>query len=207
MRANKKALIAAVFGAVALAAPAAGMAQQPPERGAYVGVSIAHTEFQKTCEAVLVKCDNSDFGGKGFLGYRMNRNFALEGGYARFGTAKGRGTIGGQAANFDRDVLAWDIALVGTWPLSQGMSIFGKFGFNRADTKFTGELNGGRVDVNEKSTGGTYGAGFQVELGSHFAVRVEWQRYRSMGGPGITPFLRADKDDIDAVGAGVIYKF
>ena len=68
MRTNKKALIAAVVGAVALAAPAVGMAQQPQERGAYVGVSIAHTEFQKTCEGVVVSCDNSDFGGKGFLG-------------------------------------------------------------------------------------------------------------------------------------------
>src|SRR6266850_3537653 len=204
MRANKKALIAAVFGAVALAAPAVGMAQQPPERGAYIGFSIAHTEFQHTCEGVVVSCDNSDFGGKGFVGYRLNRNFAVEGGYAKFGTAKGRGTIGGQAANFDRDVLAWDIALVGTLPLGQGMSVFGKLGVNRADTKFTGELSGGRVDVNEKSTGSTYGAGFQVELGSHFAVRVEWQKYRSTGGPSLEPYIRAAKDDIDAVGAGLI---
>ena len=207
MRANKKALIAAVFGAVALAAPAAGMAQQPPERGAYVGVSIAHTEFQKTCDGVVVSCDNSDFGGKAFLGYRMNRNFALEGGYARFGTAKGRGTVGGQAANFDRDVLAWDIALVGILPLSQGMSVFGKLGVNRSDTKFTGEVNGGPVDVSEKSTAATWGAGFQVEVGSHFAMRVEWQRYRSTGGPTLAPYLLAAKDDIDFVGAGLIFKF
>src|SRR5436190_85650 len=116
MRANKKALIAAVFGAVALAAPAVGMAQQPPERGAYVGFSIA-------------------------------------------------------------------------------------------DTEFTGDLSGGRVDVNERSTGSTYGARFQVELGRHFAVRVEWQKYRSTGGPSLEPYIRAAKDDIDAVGAGLIYKF
>jgi OOP family OmpA-OmpF porin len=208
MRADKKALIAAVFGAVGLAAPATGMAQQPPERGGYVGVSIAHTDFQKTCQDLVVSCDSSDFGGKAFAGYRINRNWAVEGGYAKFGTAKGRGVIGGQAANFDRDVLAWDLTLVGSIPFSQGMSVFGKLGINRSETQFQGALNGSRFDTHDKKLASTYGAGFQVEVGSHFAMRVEWQRYNNTGGPSLTPFLGThSEDDVNFVGAGIIYKF
>ena len=206
MRANKKALIAA-FSAVALAAPMLALAQQPVERGGYLGLTIGHTRFQSTCKDLVIPCDNSDFGGRGFAGYRFSRNLALEGGYANLGTAKANGTIGGVPANFDRDASAWDLSLLLSANFSQGMSLFGRFGIIHSETQFKGTVNGGPVDANEKSNAFTYGAGFQVDFSRHLAVRAEWIRYNNTGGQSLNAYIPSGEDDINYLGAGVIWKF
>jgi OOP family OmpA-OmpF porin len=208
MKTNKKALIGAVLGAAVLGVPAAGMAQQQPNvRGGYIGASAGHVSYAKTCESLAIGCDDSDAGVKLFGGYRFSRNLAVEGAYTNLGTATGNGTISGLAANFDRDVSAWDISMLIGAPISQQFSFFGRLGFMRSETQFKGTLLGASVDVSEKKSSFTYGLGAQMELGKSVAVRAEWQRYTNTGGPGLKPYLTADEVDIDFVSVGLIWKF
>jgi OmpA-OmpF porin, OOP family len=205
---KNKALIGAVLGAFVLAAPAASSAQQIKERAWYVGGSAGGTSFDKTCDQVLVGCDKTDSGGKFFIGRQFSRHLAIEGGYAKLGTAKASGTIAGLPATFDRDANAWDVSAVMFVPLGDRLSLFGKLGFSRSETKFKGTVAGGPVDVSEKRNAYTFGAGAQYSIGRSLAVRAEFQRYTKTGGPSLTPYVgSAAEDTVDLASLGILWKF
>jgi len=195
--------------AAAAAAPALCVAQQPQDRGWYVGASAGISDFKRTCDSLLVGCDSNDFAWKLFGGYQLNRNVSFEGGYADLGEARGDGTIGGLPASFDRSVTAWDLAGVLWAPLGERFSLFGKLGVMRSRTKLRGTLAGGPADASENNTTAyTFGAGVQYKVGAQAALRAEWQKYPNTGGPSIEPFLpSSSKDDIDLFTLGLTWKF
>ena len=208
MTKKNKTLIGALIGAFVLAAPAISSAQQVKERAWYVGGSAGGTSFDKTCDQVVAGCDKTDSGGKFFIGRQFSRHLAVEGGYVNLGAAKANGTIGGLPATFDRDANAWDVSAVILVPRGERLSLLGKLGFARSETKFKGTVAGGPVDVSEKRNAYTFGAGAQYSIGRSLAVRAEFQRYTKTGGPSLTPYIgSAAEDTVDFASLGALWKF
>ena len=121
-----------------------------------------------------------------FGGYRVNRNAAVELGYADLSEA----TIGGNTANAD----AWELSGLGMVPLGERFSAYGRLGFYRAEARGGG--------ISETNIDLTFGLGAQYEVNRNVGVRLEWQRYADLGGGafgGVT--------DQDVVWLNAIYRF
>ncbi len=181
--------------------------------GANVGQSRATIDDARITSGLLdggftsaaILDDDRNTGYKIYGGYQFNRNFALEGGYfdlGKFGfnattvpAGTLNGTIGLRGLNLD---------LVGTLPITQRFSAFGRLGVNYADAKdsFTGT---GLVKVlnanpSQRDTNLKVGLGVQYAFNESLALRTEIERYRINDAVG-------NKGDIDLVSIGLIYRF
>jgi len=186
MRRDKKVFLAAMLGAAVMAAPAVGMAQARGETGWYAGISIGQSDAKDFCSGVP-NCDSKDTAFRILGGYQINRNFAAEIGYHDFGKAASvpTGDLKGNAL---------ELVGVGSWPIANQFSIYGKLGLFRGEVKGFGEK--------ETNTDVTYGAGVQYDVARNIGVRGEWQRYTKLGGG-----IFGVKSDVDVLSIGAIYRF
>ena len=182
--------------------------------GFNIGGSKANIDDARIANSVLgggftttsITEDNRDTGYKLFGGYKVNKNFALEGGYFNLGkfgftatTAAPRaGTLSGnikfQGLNLDA---------VGILPITQKFSAFGRVGLNYAETRdrFSGT---GSVLLNsnpsKRDTNIKFGLGLQYDFTERLGMRVEAERYRINDAVG-------NKGDIDLISVGLVYQF
>ena len=144
-------------------------------------------------------------GYKLFGGYQINRNFAVEGGYfdlGKFGYTANTtpaGTLSG-----DMRVRGLNLDLVGTLPMSERFSAFGRVGLNYAQAKDSFSSTGAVIATNpnpsEKGTNYKLGVGLQYALSDALSVRGELERYRVKDGVG-------NRGHIDMASVGLVYRF
>jgi OmpA-OmpF porin, OOP family len=179
---SKKMLIAGLLGAgVALSASTAFAQAQSPW---YIGASFGQSQFSDACNTIP-SCDDKDTAFRVLGGYQINRTFAAELGYHDLGEA----SASGQSYKGN----AWELVGVGSFPVANQFSIYGKLGFYRGEAKA-----GGTKETNNDLT---FGAGVQYDFSRNLGVRGEWQRYGKMGGGALV------ETDVDVLSAGVVYKF
>lgn len=142
---------------------------------------------------------------KGYIGYQMNKYLALEGGYFDLGnfgytaTTTPAGTLTG-----DADIRGINLDLVGTLPLTERFSAFGRIGVTRAETRDTFRGTGA-VQVNnpnprEHANNLKAGVGLQYALTDAWTARLELERYRINDAVG-------NRGDIDTATFGLVYRF
>jgi len=148
--------------------------------------------------------DNRDNGYKLFGGYQYNKNFAVEAGYfdlGKFGymaTVVPAGTLTGTIK-----LKGLNLDAVGTLPLTEKFSAFGRLGLNYAQARdsFTGigvtvlNPNPSKNDTNYK-----FGAGLQYAFTESLGMRVEAERYRINDAVG-------NRGDVDMYSLGLVYRF
>jgi OmpA-OmpF porin, OOP family len=191
---TKSALAIVAVAATLFALPA--QAQRAPEPGFYVGGTIGESKWKDACSGLGggVSCDDTDTAVKIFGGYQMNQFFAGEFGYVNLGKSKA------SSGPFTDDIKAhaWELSAVGSWPVVDRFSIFGRLGLYFADveedTNFAGNFKHSNNDL-------TFGFGVRYDFTRNLAVRGEWQRYNDVGGGDI------GKSDIDLLGITLIWKF
>jgi OOP family OmpA-OmpF porin len=149
--------------------------------------------------------DDRDTGYKLFAGYKLNRNFALEGGFfdlGKFGFTATTAPAGTLTGNIRLRGLNLDA--VGILPITERFSAFGRAGLNYAEAKDsfsgTGAVNVIRPNPSERETNYKFGAGLQYDFTQSLGVRLEAERYRINDGVG-------NKGDIDLVSVGLVYRF
>lgn len=107
--------------------------------------------------------DDNGFGFKAGLGYRVNRFFAVEGGYAYLGktdidtggTAKSSGFI---------------LDAVGHYPMASNIDAIGRLGLYSGNNKATGVESKTKMTVK-------LGLGVEYKLHSNMSLRGEWEHY------------------------------
>ena len=168
----------------------------------YVGASIGKAEAKDVCTGVNsisgATCDDKDTTWKIFGGYQFNRNFALEIGYSDGGEVKA--SAFGVNASIEASV--FELVGVGTLPLGNNFSLYGKIGLYRADTEATATAGALSVREEESNTDLTFGIGAQFDLSKRFAIRAEWQRYQDVDG-GDT----IGEGDVDVISIGALFRF
>jgi OOP family OmpA-OmpF porin len=197
MRRDKKVLLAAMLGATVMAAPAVSIAQARGETGWYLGGGIGQSQAKDGCTGVGgpgVSCDDKDTAIKILGGYNFNRNLAAELGYTDLSKAKASG--GGVTAEIKST--AWELVGVGSYPIANQFSVYGKLGLYVAETKASSN-----VGISAKKTNNdlTYGLGVRYDFSREVGVRGEWQRYGKVGGGDI------GKSDVDVISVGVVWNF
>lgn len=153
----------------------------------------------------VIKDDDLDAGYKGFLGYRMNRYFALELGYIDFGkfgytaTVQPPGSLTGviklRGVNLDA---------IGILPLGDRLSAYVRAGMIYAEAKDTfvgtGFVNVLDPDPKANDTNFSFGIGLDYAFNDAWSVRGEAERYRIDDAVG-------NKGDIDLLSLGLVYRF
>jgi OOP family OmpA-OmpF porin len=196
-----------------MAAPYALAAEPGWYLGANIGQSQATIDTDRIRGGLLgsgltagpIDENDRDGGYKLFGGYQLNRHFAVEGGYfdlGQFGfstTTTPTGTLNG-----DIKLKGINLDLVGTLPISERFSAFGRIGVARsqASDTFTGT---GAVTVlnpnpSARSNNLKVGLGLEYAFTPAFSLRTEIERYRVDDAVG-------NKGDVDLISLGLVYRF
>jgi len=176
------------------------------DAGFYLGASIGQSKAKDTCDdSGAISCDDTDTAWKIFAGYQFNRHFAVEAGYtdlgevslsAASGTSSVRGTIG---------LSAFELMAVGSFPVADRFSLYGKLGLYRAETEQKLQVTLGTLTVSdnktEKNADLTFAFGARFDVTRNLGIRAEWQRYLNVGGGEI------GEDDVDVLSVGVLWRF
>lgn len=212
----KSTRISAALGLATLAALASlpAMAQDSGwYGGASVGQSRATIDDARINSGLLsggftsstIVDDDRSTGYKIFGGYQLNKNFAVEGGYfdlGKFGYSAT--TVPAGTLNGTMKVRGLNLDLVGTLPLTEKFSVFGRVGVNYAQTRDhfsgTGAVNVTNPNPRKNDTNYKAGLGLQYAFTDSLAMRLEAERYRINDAVG-------NKGDVDLYSVGLVYRF
>ena len=110
----------------------------------------------------------------GFVGYNFHQNFAVEGGYRRLanhdiyiGAPTGSSFVEGSAK-----VDQAHLSLVGSLPVGESFSLYGRLGVNRLEAK----VSGGGYSDKDSTTKALYGVGVSYAFSPAVSARVEVQK-------------------------------
>jgi OOP family OmpA-OmpF porin len=152
-----------------------------------------------------IQDDDRSTGFKVFGGYQLNRNFAIEGGYfdlGKFGytaTTTPPGTLTG-----DIKLRGLNLDLVGTLPVTDRFSAFGRVGLNYAEARDTfrgtGAVTVRNPNPSTRDTNFKIGAGLQYAVTDALSLRGEIERYRVNDAVG-------NRGHVDMVSVGLVYYF
>jgi OOP family OmpA-OmpF porin len=187
------------------------------EAGWYGGLSVGQTRARIDDPRIIsgllgagftttsINDDNRDTGYKAFAGYQLNKNFALEGGYfdlGKFGfTAVTANSSGPGTLNGDIKLSGVNLDAVGTAPINDRFSVFGRLGINYADAKDSFSGSGvTNPSPSKHDTNYKFGLGAQYAFSPLWALRAEAERYRVNDALG-------NKGDIDLWSLGLTYRF
>jgi OOP family OmpA-OmpF porin len=177
-----------------LAAAMAGNAHSQEANYYYFGVGAgqSHSQlneadttssmFGPNTGASLQGHEQQDTAYKIFGGYQFNRNFALEAGYFNLGKFSYRAAAGPSTLNGTYEVEGLNLDMIGTLPMSERFSVFGRLGAQYANTRDsfsgTGTLTPTGGNPSKRDTNLKVGLGVQYDISPSMQVRAEAERYR-----------------------------
>jgi OmpA-OmpF porin, OOP family len=156
---------------------------QENDKGFYIGGGVGQfnlklDDVDQTDEAIE-RLDDSDTSWKGFVGYRFNQYFAVEGAYVDFGRPSDRFTTAGSGGDFSAELSGFEPSVIGTIPIGP-LELFGKIGYLFYDVKASVDLdNGPGFDSSSSEQDLTYGGGVGMTFFGHLNARLEYERIDS----------------------------
>ena len=180
------------MGVVAGAALFAASAQA---EGWYVGADAGRSSTG-TIYPGLNMTKSTDTVGGVFLGYQFNRNWGVEGFYS--GAGKFSAVGGATSVSGKTDVYGLD--LIGTLPLADAFSLYGRLGYANAKTSASSSPAG---YSGSNRGAATYGLGGEYDVTPQVGVRLGWDRYGAdVSNAGVT-----NNFNINVWSVGILYKF
>ena len=157
-----------VVVAAALALGASGVYAQ--DAGWYGGLDLGRSRLSGVDAGDGL--DRSDKALGFDLGYRINRNVAVEGAFTdlgkfHFSAPGGDGDFGPKAVS---------LAAVGILPLQSSWSLYGKAGIAHTETKV-----GGTFDASDSGNGLLAGAGVMYDINRNLYAKAGWDHYADVG--------------------------
>jgi OmpA-OmpF porin, OOP family len=147
-------------------------------QGAYVGFNAGQATHKLDDGALTaVSRDETQTAYKIYGGYNFNKNFGIEGGYTDFGKAKNVYRVSGTNVNLDYKAQALYVAAVGTLPLSDQFSLFGKLGVTANHASATASAAGVSVNASGNKTSALIGVGAAFNVTKNVAVALEYEDY------------------------------
>jgi OOP family OmpA-OmpF porin len=206
--------LAAAFGLAS--ATASALAQQASPW--YAGVSAGQSKVSIDDDVLQIggatstslSKDESGTGYKVYGGYQINRNVAVEGGYADLGSFSATRTVTAPASgSVKADIKAsgWNLDIVGIWPFTNRFSVFGRFGgfYNELKTSITSSgavvITGGDTNPKKSKLSWKYGFGAGWDFTDRLGARIEFESYRDLGDDS------TGKGDVNLFSIGMLVRF
>jgi hypothetical protein len=156
----------------------------PASAQIYFGGGLGRSHFNDVCTAQ--PCDSRDTAFNLFAGYQLVRFLGVEAAYDDFGHAEvGPANVKGNA---------WSGSGVFTVPFSRRFALFGKAGGYHGNLK--------SPDITTRKNGATFGGGVEYIFTPGSGFRLQWQRFRKMGGGDFNTTV-----DVDVLSLQVLGRF
>jgi OmpA-OmpF porin, OOP family len=166
----------------------------------YLGAGIGYAKIEGALDSTSLpvagatassfRGDTQETSGKAFVGFNVNRYFAIEGSYVRLGSAFGaqRDVTGGATGTTSQyaRVQGLGISALGIWPITDSFSVFGRLGTTRLTADIT-NTNSGLAGLGVANSSTTvkssrfalnYGLGAKYDVTRNFAVRAELEWFK-----------------------------
>lgn len=184
------------------------------DNGWYVGGSLGQSkadvsasDVKSALEAagatgVVASVDNTDTSWKIFGGYQLNKNLGFELGYLNLGTLSSSATYvtpAGSPVRASGDGDGFEFSVVGTLPVTETISIFGKVGVFVWNVDATATTSLRTVSVSDDGTDLTYGLGANWQFMKNVSARAEWQRFNDIANGG--------NSSVDMYSVGAVFRF
>jgi OmpA-OmpF porin, OOP family len=167
----KKTLTALIVSVAAVGGMSAAYAADDVGPYAGVGVVASKHKYSLSNDTSTGDRNSTEWSGKIYGGYQLNKNFAVEGGYTDFGSSDYNYSVGTATGHIDSKSHAFYLAGKGSMPINQQLSVFGKLGvaYNKNEVHGTGLAtpyvtgDGNRTNL-YASVGGEYALNEKVSL-------------------------------------------
>jgi len=123
-----------------------------------------------------------------FAGYNFHQNFAVEAGYRRLADQDYSLAMGSYVFHESAKVDQAHLSVVGSLPVSEKFSVYGRLGVNRLEARISSPVYSGK----DTTTKALYGVGLGYAITEAVSARVEVQKPAS---------------DLTNVSAGVSFRF
>jgi OOP family OmpA-OmpF porin len=210
---NSKALVVGI--ALAMASPLAAAS----DTGFYGAVDVGQSKVKDFCNlsnanlasigVTSLACDDKDTSYRLSLGYKINNNFSVEGGYLDAG--KISGTMAGTylATPYTGRIVSEDtefqFAVIGSIPVADNFSFFGKIGMARWDvtTSVSATVASATAAGSASDTGTDllWGIGAKYDLNKSIALRGQFESHKA-GNDATT-----GRGDVEMLSMGLVFKF
>ena len=186
-----------LFALVSTAAAVTGVAhaQTSPLQNVYVGVGVVAQDYKDNVNNATSGDNNngSKAGGKVFVGYNIDKNWAVEGGYTDFGNRSYNYTASGVPSRIDTGSHSFYVAGKGTLPVTQDVSVYGKLGAARVhDGVYGTGAAAGFTDTDPSETTVYAAVGAAYAINQKVSLTTEFEHYgkapqfgRSKGGVSV----------------------
>jgi long-subunit fatty acid transport protein len=148
------ALAVAALAGVSTQALAQSASAAPALSGVYVGGTVGSTSITDL---------GSKVGFGGYVGLKLNENFAVEAGAQSLGTYTVSGT--------DVSASAYNVSVLASLPIDPKISVYGRLGYG----SLTAAAGGTTADTNSA----LYGVGARYNINQNLAIRAEYTRLAS----------------------------
>lgn len=159
----------------------------------YAGAAIGRSDW-RIKDLPQFQIDRRHVAGKVFAGWQFLPNFAVEGGYTRFGRARITGVTIPGAVNIRGEGVFADV--VASVPVADRLSLLARLGVVHGRTKFDPPAFSAARDSGTRAKGGL---GAELAINPQLGLRAEWERYRFD--------MFNDRTNVDLWSVGVRAKF
>jgi OOP family OmpA-OmpF porin len=189
----RKVLVASALALSGLLAATHASAQ------AFVGGSIGQSDIDSDITAGLItsgSTDGKDTAFKVFGGYMFNRHFGVEGAYVNLGEVSYSGDFFGDLVTGGKvEVSGFNVAALGSYPISEQFSVFGKIGLFIWEAEASDVTGGVPFSAKDDGTDISFGLGVGYDFTRNLGVRGEWERFK------------LDEVDADLLSIGIVWRF
>lgn len=191
--------IGKTLSAAALALSGALAATQVSAQ-AFVGGSLGQSDFDDEVTNGLIdanrQVDGKDTAWKIFGGYMFNRHFGLEGAYVNLGEVSYSGSfLGAPVTGGKLEVTGFNVAAIGSYPVTEEFSVFGKIGLFIWDAEANDTTGGVPFSGKEDGTDLSFGVGIGYQFTRNLGLRAEWEMFK------------ANDADTSLISVGLQWKF
>ena len=120
--------------------------------------------------------DNTDTTYSVRLGYEINKNFAIEIGYADLGKYSFGGFVGTTQVTGSAKANSYDLSLVGMYPFTPEFTGYARIGVAQSERKANANTSLLTADKNVSETEATYGIGGRYWFAKNWGVYGEWSK-------------------------------
>ncbi|MDH2915985.1 MAG: outer membrane beta-barrel protein [Gallionella sp.] len=180
--------------------------------GLYAVADIGQSKVADVCQGTLgagVSCTETGTGFRFGLGYQVNPNFAIEGGYLNVSEATkitDSASVPGYTISAKAKGTALQVSGIGIYPVNDTFSVFAKAGLANVKVDVSGGVTppipGASLSDSGTNNNLAWGLGVQFDFSQKLALRAQYEDFGKIGTASST-----DKNKFTLLSSGFVVKF
>lgn len=198
---KKNILVLALLSAIATPALA-------DNTGTFYGAfDVGQSKIKGACNGLLAgwSCKDTASAIRIAAGYQITPVWGIEASYSEYGAAKFSGPLLTATINSETKLNGFAIHAIGTLPVNDAFSLFGKLGIASTSAKASGTSSNPAVvsivSAETSNTNASFGIGAQYAITNKVALRAQYDDFGSVGNSN------TGKSKVTLISAGVVFWF